>query len=152
MPRKKDSEEAVPKAATAKAKAKVKAKKPEDINVLVIDDEKNLTLAMRRLLSAEGYNTETAASGVIALEVVKEKKFDVIFLDVNMPEMNGLETFKKLKKVAPKSAVIMITGYGKTLKALVEEAQELGVRTVINKPFKITEITSAIREAVPHAE
>ena len=149
MPRKKDSE-AAPKAAAGKAKAK--ARKPEDINVLVVDDEKNLTLAMRRLLSAEGYSTDTAGSGVIALDVVKEKKFDVIFLDVNMPDMNGLETFKKLKKVSPKSAVIMITGYGKTLKALVEEAQELGVRTVINKPFKITEITAAIREAVPHAE
>ena len=148
MPRKKAPEGAAKKPAAKKTKAKA----PADIHVLVVDDEKNLTLAMRRLLSAEGYRTETASSGVLALEAVKDKSFDVIFLDVNMPEMNGLETFKKLKKVAPDSAVIMITGYGKTLKALVEEAQEQGVRSVINKPFKITEITSAIREAVPHAE
>jgi CheY-like chemotaxis protein len=148
MPRKKASEGAAPKPAAGKTKAK----KPGDINVLVVDDEKNLTLAMRRLLSAEGYVTDTAGSGVLALEAVKEKEFDIIFLDVNMPDMNGLETFKKLRKVTPKSAVIMITGYGKTLKALVEEAQELGVRTVINKPFKISEITAAIREAIPHAE
>jgi len=148
MPKKKAAEEAATKPAAGKAKAK----KPGDITVLIVDDEKNLTLAMRRLLSAEGYKTETAGSGVIALETVKEKKFDVIFLDVNMPDMNGLETFKKLKKLTPKSAVIMITGYGKTLKALVEEARELGVRTVIDKPFKISEITGAIREAIPHAE
>ena len=137
----------------AAAKEKPPSAKPRaDINVLVVDDEKNLTLAMRRLLSAEGYRTETAGSGQEALEVVKNVDFDVIFLDVNMPDMNGLETFKQLKKVSPGSAVIMITGYGKTLKALVEEARELGVRTVIDKPFKINQITQAIQEAVPHAD
>ena len=104
---------------------------------------------MRRLLSAEGYRTETAGSGEEALETVKETAFDIIFLDVNMPDMNGLETFKKLKKVTPDSSVIMITGYGKTLKALVEEARELGVRTVIDKPFKISQITDAISEIFP---
>jgi CheY-like chemotaxis protein len=139
------------KSATA-AKKKAGPKKPEEINILVVDDEKNLTLAMRRLLSAEGYSTQTAGSGEEALEVVKEKDYDLIFLDVNMPEMNGLETFKKLKKITPKSAVIMITGYGKTLKTLVEEALGLGVRKVIDKPFKINQITEAIREVIPHAE
>jgi CheY-like chemotaxis protein len=139
------------KSATA-AKKKAGPKKPEEISILVVDDEKNLTLAMRRLLSAEGYSTQTAGSGEEALEVVKEKDYDLIFLDVNMPEMNGLETFKKLKKITPKSAVIMITGYGKTLKTLVEEALGLGVRKVIDKPFKINQITEAIREVIPHAE
>lgn len=139
-------------AAKKAAKKKTEARKPADINVLVVDDEKNLTLAMRRLLSAEGYRTETAGSGEEALEAVTETAYDIIFLDVNMPDMNGLETFKKLKKITPHSNVIMITGYGKTLKALVEEARELGVRTVIDKPFKISEITEAIREIIPHVE
>ena len=125
-------------------------KKREDINVLVVDDEKNLILAMRRLLSSEGYKTTTAGSGLEALSAVKETKFDIIFLDVNMPDMNGLETFKKLREVTPDSAVIMITGYGKTLKTLVEQARELGVRKVIDKPFKINQITEAIEETIPH--
>ena len=140
------------KTKTAAARKKAGPKKAGEISVLVVDDEKNLTLAMRRLLSAEGYRTETAGSGEEALEIVKDDFFDVIFLDVNMPDMNGLETFKKLRKVTPKSAVVMITGYGKTLKALVEEARELGVRAVIDKPFKINQITEAVREAIPHAE
>ena len=140
------------KAKTAAADKKAGPKKPGEIRVLVVDDEKTLTLAMRRLLSAEGYRTDTAGSGQEALVAVKDNDYDVVFLDVNMPEMNGLETFKKLKKVSPKSAVIMITGYGKTLKALVEEARELGVREVIDKPFKINQITEAIRETIPHAE
>jgi two-component system nitrogen regulation response regulator GlnG len=106
---------------------------------------------MRRLPSAEG-RTETANSGEEALRKAQESHYDVIFLDVNMPGMNGLETFVKLGEVAPKSAVVMITGYGRTLKAVVEEARSLGVRAVIDKPFKINQITEAIREIIPHAD
>jgi two-component system nitrogen regulation response regulator GlnG len=143
MPRK-------PKAAAVPKK--VEPKKRAEINVLVVDDEMNLTLAMRRLLSAEGYRTETANSGDEALRKAQEAHYDVIFLDVNMPGMNGLETFVKLGEVAPLSAVVMITGYGKTLKAVIEEARSLGVRAVIDKPFKINQITDAIKELIPHAD
>jgi two-component system, NtrC family, response regulator PilR len=139
-----------PKAAAA-AKL-VEPKKRSEIAVLVVDDEMNLTLAMRRLLSAEGYRTETANSGEEALHKAKESHYDIVFLDVNMPGMNGLETFVKLGQAAPNSAVVMITGYGKTLKAVIEEARTLGVRAVIDKPFKINQITEAIREIVPHAD
>lgn len=142
MPRKKASKDAKEPAPRSRS----------EIKVLVVDDEKNLTLAMRRLLSAEGYKTEIANSGAEALDMAKKEAFDVVFLDVNMPDMNGLETFKKLRKVSPDSVVIMITGYGKTLKVLVEEAREMGVRTVIDKPFKINVVTEAIREAIPHAD
>jgi two-component system nitrogen regulation response regulator GlnG len=139
-----------PKAAAPPRQAE--PRKRAEITVLVVDDEMNLTLAMRRLLSAEGYRTETANSGEEALRKAQEAHYDIIFLDVNMPGMNGLETFVKLGEVAPKSAVVMITGYGRTLKAVVEEARSLGVRAVIDKPFKINQITEAIREIIPHAD
>ena len=139
-----------PKAAAAAKLAE--PKKRSEIAVLVVDDEMNLTLAMRRLLSAEGYRTETANSGEEALHKAKESHYDIVFLDVNMPGMNGLETFVKLGQAAPNSAVVMITGYGKTLKAVIEEARSLGVRAVIDKPFKINQITEAIREIIPHAD
>ena len=139
-----------PKAAAAAKLAE--PKKRSEITVLVVDDEMNLTLAMRRLLSAEGYRTETANSGEEALHKAKESHYDIVFLDVNMPGMNGLETFVKLGQAAPESAVVMITGYGKTLKAVIEEARSLGVRAVIDKPFKINQITEAIREIIPHAD
>lgn len=139
-----------PKAAAAPRRAEPKQR--AEITVLVVDDEMNLTLAMRRLLSAEGYRAETANSGEEALIKAQESHYDVVFLDVNMPGMNGLETFVKLGELAPKSAVVMITGYGRTLKAVVEEARSLGVRAVIDKPFKINQITEAIREIIPHAD
>ena len=137
---------------TAAAAKSAEPKKRAEISILVVDDEMNLTLAMRRLLSAEGYRTETANSGDEALRKAKEAHYDLIFLDVNMPGMNGLETFVKLGEAAPQSAVVMITGYGRTLKAVIEEARSLGVRAVIDKPFKINQITEAIRELVPHAD
>ena len=138
-----------PKAAVAVKPAG--PRKRAEISILVVDDEMNLTLAMRRLLSAEGYRTETANSGEEALHKAKESHYDIVFLDVNMPGMNG-ETFVKLGEAAPRSAVVMITGYGKTLKAVIEEARSLGVRAVIDKPFKINQITEAIREIIPHAD
>ena len=91
-------------------------------------------------------------AGEEALHKAKESHYDIVFLDVNMPGMNGLETFVKLGQAAPNSAVVMITGYGKTLKAVIEEARTLGVRAVIDKPFKINQITEAIREIIPHAD
>ena len=139
-----------PKASAAPKLAE--PKKRSEITVLVVDDEMNLTLAMRRLLSAEGYRTETANSGEEALHKAKESHYDIIFLDVNMPGMNGLETFVKLVELSPASAVAMITGYGKTLKAVIEEARSLGVRAVIEKPFTIDRIRATIRELVPHAD
>jgi CheY-like chemotaxis protein len=138
-----------------KAAAEPRAAEPRkrsEITVLFVDDEINLTLAMRRLLSAEGYRTETANSGEEALRKAKELHYDVVFIDANMPGMNGLETFIKLGEITPRSAVVMISGYSKTLKAVIEEARSLGVRAVIDKPFKITQITEAIREIVPHAD
>jgi DNA-binding NtrC family response regulator len=143
MPRK-------PKAAAAAKTAEPKRR--SEISVLVVDDEMNLTLAMRRLLSAEGYRTETANSGEEALRKAQDAPWDVIFLDVNMPGMNGLETFVKLVELSPASAVVMITGYGKTLKAVIEEARSLGVRAVIEKPFTIDKIRATIRELIPHQD
>jgi two-component system nitrogen regulation response regulator GlnG len=142
----------MPRKPKAAAPRQTEPRKRAEITVLVVDDEMNLTLAMRRLLSAEGYRTETANSGEEALRKAQESHYDIIFLDVNMPGMNGLETFVKLGEVTPGSAVVMITGYGRTLKAVVEEARSLGVRAVIDKPFKINQITEAIREIIPHAD
>ena len=75
-----------------------------------------------------------------------------IFYQANNFCFAFMETFKKLKKVAPSSSVVMITGYGKTLKELVAEARELGVHSVIDKPFKINQVTQAIHDLVPHAD
>ena len=68
------------------------------------------------------------------------------------PPLGSKAGRSKIGEAAPSSAVVMITGYGKTLKAVIEEARSLGVRAVIDKPFKINQITEAIREIIPHAD
>jgi len=124
--------------------------KETDIKVLLVDDEINLMEAMQKILTLEGYQVSTAASGRQALEITRSEPFHIIFLDVNMPDLNGLDTYKELRKSRPDIPVVMITGYGRSLKPIIEEAQQLGVKACIDKPFRIRQILESIRAYVPH--
>jgi CheY-like chemotaxis protein len=124
--------------------------KKSDIRVLLVDDETHLIEAMRKLLELEGYQVATAPGGREALRLVKASPFDIVFLDVNMPELNGLETYRQLKEIAPAASVVMITGYGRSLRHLIEEARELGVKACIDKPFRIQQVIDTVRSLVPH--
>jgi CheY-like chemotaxis protein len=126
--------------------------KKTDITVLVVDDETILLDTLRGLLEAEGYRVRTAASGAAAIEACAAGPVSIVFLDVNMPDLDGLETYRSLLRVAPGVPVVMITGYGVSLRRLIEEALQLGVRGCIDKPFKIAQITGAIRANLPHAD
>ena len=125
-------------------------KDEKNIKVLLVDDEVSLVSAIEKLLTLEGYQVSTAASGKEAIDKCTESSFDIIFLDVNMPELNGLETYRSMRNVTGETPVVMITGYGRSLKHLIEEAQQLGVKACIDKPFRIKQITDSIREYVPH--
>lgn len=121
-----------------------------DIRILLVDDETHLIEAMRKLLELEGFQVATAPGGREALRLAKSSRFDIVFLDVNMPELNGLETYRHLKELAPDTAVVMITGYGRSLRHLIEEAKELGVKACIDKPFRIQQVIDTVRALVPH--
>lgn len=72
-------------------------------NILVIDDEGLVTKTLKRMLSKEGYNTVIASSGMEALSKVQEADFDLIVSDVRMPEMDGIETIEKIRRVLQES-------------------------------------------------
>lgn len=124
--------------------------KKEDIKILLVDDEISLIDAMKKLLARDGYQVSAASSGKEAIELSRDTAFNIIFLDVNMPDLNGLETYKQIREIIPDAPVVMITGYGRSLKELIEEAQTLGVKDCINKPFKIQQIIKSIETYVPH--
>lgn len=124
--------------------------KKEDIRVLLVDDEISLLNAIKKLLLLEGYQVEIATSGKEAIKASSKNHFDIVFLDVNMPELNGLETYKELKKIIPDVPVVMMTGYGRSLRQLIEDALHLGVKSCIDKPFKIQRIFDTIKDHVPH--
>ncbi len=121
----------------------------KDIKVLLVDDEASLVEAMRRILVLEGYEVRTAVSGKEAIKACQGESFDIVFLDVNMPDLNGLETYKRLREIVPGIPVVMITGYGRSLKPLIEEAIQIGVKGCIDKPFKIGQVIESIKTYVP---
>jgi CheY-like chemotaxis protein len=112
--------------------------------VLVVDDLKNMRHTMRGILEDEGHHVVTAESGHQAIESVRGNHFDIIFMDIKMPGMNGVQAFSEIRRLDPKVTVVMMTAYDE--KALVEKAISQGARTCIFKPFDMEEILSLVED------
>jgi DNA-binding response OmpR family regulator len=104
-----------------------------EIRILVVDDERNIRNNLSMLLEAEGYNVDTAANGDDALLRVKEGRYDIVFADIQMPNMDGLELLRHLHGLRPKMPVVMLTAYGTVRRAV--EAMKLGAVDFLEKPF-----------------
>ncbi len=114
--------------------------------ILIIDDDDQLRKSFEKLLQTEGYRVVTAASGEAGVYVVKEQVPDLVVLDVRLPGMNGLETFKAIHEIAPKLQVIIMTAFGTTDTAI--EATKLGAYDYVLKPFEIPEMLKLISHAL----
>ena len=112
----------------------------------VIDDEPVIHDVLAQLLTSEGYEVEISASGEEALEKFPSQSFDVILLDLLMPGMDGIEVLRRIKKVDPLAAVIIITAYGSVESAI--SAMKIGALDYVQKPFKHNDLLLAIEKAV----
>jgi len=115
------------------------------VSILIVDDEEMMRTLLNRILSREGYKIRSAEDGVVALEVLKAEKFDIIISDMKMPRMDGFELLKIVKKEYPKIGVIIMTAYGDTY--TVKDALLLGADEYITKPFKSYEISLVVERA-----
>jgi len=113
--------------------------------ILIVDDDKEFCVSMTDILEAKGYEVESENSGEAAIAKVKEKSFDVILMDIKMPVMNGVEAFRQIKKISPRTAVIMVTAY--SLENLINEALAEGAFGVLRKPLDIDKLTEQIKLA-----
>ena len=116
-------------------------------NILVVDDLKSSRLTLGGILEDEGHNVVLAENGYQAIEAAKHVPFDLVFMDIKMPGINGVQTFREVKKVNPQAAVIMMTAY--SVEDLVREALEEGAYAVVYKPFDMEHVVSII-ESVLH--
>lgn len=112
--------------------------------ILVVDDDESILKVFQYGLEDAGYQVVVAASGFEAIDQLRAGKFDLVFLDVRMPRLNGVETFKELKKIDEKLVAVMMTGY--RVDALLKEAFEAGAYACIYKPFEMNEIISIIEK------
>ncbi len=115
------------------------------IRVLIVDDEDDFRETIVKRLNARKLQAEGANSGVRALEVLKEKEFDVMVLDVKMPDMDGIETLRHVKKMTPDVEVIMLTGHASVEFGL--KGMQLGAFDYIMKPAPINELMDTIGQA-----
>jgi DNA-binding NtrC family response regulator len=117
----------------------------ETMRVFIVDDEDDFRETIVKRLNARKIQTEGAASGVKALEVLKDKDFDVIVLDVKMPDMDGIETLRHIKKMKPEIEVIMLTGHASVEFGL--KGMQLGAFDYVMKPAPLNELLDTIGQA-----
>ena len=115
-------------------------------NILIVDDNVGLAETLSFILGIKGYGTGIAKNGNEAVEKVKNKFFNIIFMDIKMPLMNGVEAFREIKKISPSSIVFMMTAYG--VEELIQESLEEGAYDIIYKPLDIERALALIEEVM----
>jgi excisionase family DNA binding protein len=111
-------------------------------NILVVDDEQVIRLLFKETLEELGYRVITADTGSEGLELVKQRDFDLVFLDLKMPGMNGANLFRQIKTIKPTLPVTIITGYPES--DMMAQALAEGPFGVMNKPFGESDIITAV--------
>jgi CheY-like chemotaxis protein len=115
----------------------------ENIKILVVDDEPVIRSLFKDLLLDEGYQVEVASDGQEAIDALKRAKVDLVFMDVHMPVLNGLEALIEMKKLYPDITVVMMDSYPDQL---VIETEKRGAVACIHKPFNIKEVVELIKK------
>ena len=105
----------------------------KEFNVLVVDDDEHVGYLFERLLGG-AQEVSMAATGDEAIEKAKATPYDLVFVDVRLPGMNGIETLKRLKEIAPDAVFIMMSGHD--VSSEVREAYSAGAMDFIPKPFR----------------
>ena len=112
--------------------------------ILIVDDEENTRIGLTKLLVHEGFEVETAANGLEALDHLQKSRVNLVISDINMPEMNGIAFLRELSRRFPSTNVIMITAYGGVESYL--EAMNLGAFEYIHKPVRLDELRSVMKK------
>ncbi len=108
------------------------------IKVLVVDDQRSIRLTLSAILESRGCDVTEVEDGYRAIDAAGERSFDLVLMDIKMPGINGVQTFREIKKISPGSLVVMMTGYA--VQDLVDTAMEEGALSVIYKPFEMEEV------------
>jgi DNA-binding NtrC family response regulator len=116
--------------------------------ILIVDDERNILLTLNQALQLEGYKTELASSGQLALDALAAKPVDAVLMDVRMPDMDGLAALEKIKAIKPDLPIVMMSGHG-TIDTAVK-ATQLGARDFLEKPISRERLLVALRNALQH--
>ena len=116
------------------------------VSVLVIDDDESIRLGCSQSLELDGYLVRTAKNGKEGLEFAREEAFDVVIVDLKMPEVDGMTVLGRLRQEVPDTQVVMITGYA-TIESAVD-AMRVGAYDYLPKPFSSDMLNDVVKRAI----
>jgi DNA-binding response OmpR family regulator len=117
--------------------------------VLIVDDDRDIRANLSEIMTGAGYHTQEAASGSEAVERATDEDFDVVLLDLIMPKMGGSDVLGELRRVSPRSRVIMVTAFA-TVDNVVD-AIKRGASDYVSKPFKINDLLMRVGRSLEEA-
>ena len=114
------------------------------LNILVIDDEEVICNACHLILSERGHTVERKMDGASGLKALQSNSYDIILLDMMLPDIEGMEILETIKQKTPQAGVIIITGYSTVANAL--KSMKLGAADYLPKPFSEDELLASIEK------
>jgi len=118
--------------------------------ILIVDDEKDMAEMIGGVLELKGYQTKAVFNGYGAIEEVKQTHYDLILMDIKLPDINGVETFLKIKEIDFSVKVIMMTGF--SVEDLITEALKQGAYACLHKPFDMEKAISKVEEVLRQSQ
>ena len=118
------------------------------LHILIVEDDQDFAESMADILGSQGHLVQLAVSGEEAISIFQKHDFDVAFMDVKLPGMNGVESFLEIHKSKPKAKVVMMTAY--SVKQLLDEAVENGAWGVLHKPFDLEHVLEILNKIKSH--
>jgi len=115
-------------------------------NILIVDDEQGILNMLTILLKSEGHEPATALGAEKAIQMLREKQYELMITDIRMAPMNGMELLRIVREEYPTMSVIMLTAFGQVDTAI--EANQLGAFEYLKKPFHSEELVKTIKKAL----
>src|SRR5690625_5281074 len=110
----------------------------EGASILIVEDERKLSRVLALELEYENYDTEVAANGMDALKLMREKSWDLVLLDIMLPELSGLEVLRRVRKTDDMTPIILLTARDQVHDKV--SGLDLGANDYVSKPFQIEEL------------
>ncbi|MGB9671544.1 MAG: response regulator [Candidatus Bathyarchaeales archaeon] len=122
----------------------------EKARILIVDDDENIRKVLTTILEDEGYVIEAVENGKRAIEKTKKSFYNLVLIDIRLPDMEGTELLTKMKHAVPKTRKIIITGYPTLQNAI--EAVNKGADAYVLKPFDMDSVLQTIRDQLKKQE
>jgi DNA-binding NtrC family response regulator len=122
----------------------------KSLKILIIDDIPEQAEVLRNILAEDGHEIKICTKSKDALQLITDKKFDVVFTDLSMPEVNGMQIIKHIKEHTPQTKAIPITAFGDW--DVYAQTLSLGIQEFLSKPYNIPEIKSLIQKIASSKE